>query len=540
MPTQQRVIKIGAEARKGLTRGALTVGEAVGMSLGWGGRNAIIKEAYSAPKVTNDGVTIARNIVLKDEIEDLGAQMIVEAAMKTNSRVGDGTTTTTVIACEIIKDVSKKIEVEDGNAKASGLSGGADVVGIAREILDTKDKVIEKLKSKAKELKKGDLKNIIATSLGKVYPEYVDSLTEAINTVGKDGYISIEDNWSTQYGVDSTISEGMRFRGSYATPFMVTNKNKEAILEDVKVLVTNHRIESLVVIQELLQEMNQRKIKKLVIIAEGYSAGVIRVLMSATEAARSGDPRFVNFIAVKAPSLTTEQFYDVVAYTGGKFFDKNTSQDSTVITAKVDDLGYVKKVIVDEDDTRLIEGKGDVKARIQQLKHEMETEKDPSFKEQTKRRIGALASGFVIIRIGASTEPERRYIKDKMEDAKNAAKAALDEGYIQGGGVPLVEIAEELGEKNVLYNALKSPYERIKSNAGGIDMKVPANIIDPVKVTRLAVENACSVAAQLITSEVAITDKDKSLVDELQRAVGRKEDDSDFRSPENEDVGYLT
>lgn len=533
----KRVMSVGGVARAKLLKGALIVGEAVGMSLGPKGRNAIIIHPYHPPKITNDGVTIARNIVLEDEIEDLGAQTVVEAAMQTNRRAGDGTTTTIVQACKLIEDCARKIAEEDESTKASGVSAGADVVGMARAINEAKDIVIARLKEIARPVKKGDIKNIISTSLGKIYPEFIDSLTEIIDKVGLDGYIAVEDNWSTKYGVETQVVDGMRFLGSYCSPFMVNTRNKEAMLENVYVLVTNHRIESLTPIQNILKELDSKGIKRFVIIAEGYSSAMNKTFATTTVSSRRGDPRCIDFICVKAPSLTTDQFRDVVAFTGGKFFDKNISEHS-LQNATIDMMGFVKKIVVDEDDTNMSGGKSDVKKRIEELKAELETEKDPSFKEQTKRRIGALSSGFAVIRVGAATEPEREYIRYKMEDAVNAAKAALEEGIVPGGGLALQSIAEELGEKNILYGMLNAPHEKIKSNAGG-DISVPKTVIDPVKVTRLAVENACSVAAQLITAEVAITNKEKSLMDELDRNLAPKEN-SDFRDPENEEVGYKT
>lgn len=533
----KREMSVGSEARAKLLKGALTVGEAVCMSLGPKGRNAIIINPYHPPMVTNDGVTIARNIVLDDKIEDLGAQTIVEAAMQTNRRAGDGTTTTVSIACKIIEDCARKIQKEDEVTRASGVASGADVVEMARAINNAKEIVIEKLKKMARPIKKGDIKNIISTSLGKIYPEYVDALTEIIDTVKLDGYVSVEDNFATKYGMEMQTVEGMRFLGSYCHAAMINSRNREAKQENARVIVTNHRIESLNIMQPILNQLESKGIKKLVIIAEGYSKAMANTFATTTLASRNGDPRCIDFICVKAPSLTTEQFHDIVAFTGGKFFDQNISENS-LQNATIDMFGFVKKIVVDEDDTIMSGGKGNVKKRIEQLKVELETEKDPSFKEQTKRRIGALTSGFAIIRVGAATEPEREYIRYKMEDAVNAAKAALEEGVVQGGGLALKTIAEEMGEDCIIYGALNAPHERIKSNAGG-EIKVPSTVIDPLKVTRLAVENACSVAAQLITSEVAITNKERSLWDELDRKISPK-DDSDFRSKENDDVGYRT
>lgn len=538
----ERVIESGITARRKILKGAMAVDRYVGMSLGPAGRNAIVFQAYKAPSISNDGVFIARNIVMKDPIEDLGAQTVIEASMQTGKRAGDGTTTTVVIACKLIEECAKKIELEDQSAKSSGIDSGADVIGMSVRINEAKELVLKALKSAdiSRPIEKGDIKNIIATSLGKMYPEYIDDLTEVIDKVGLDGYVSVEDNWSTKYGVEIALSQGMRFLGSYASPLFSNTRNREAIMEDVLVLVTNHRLEALSPIQELLKALNGKGVKRLVIISEGFSAAVTKLLAATTLQAKS-DPRLVSFLLIKAPSLTTDQFLDVISFTGGRFFDKNISERS-LENATIDMLGHVRRIVVDEDNTTMEGGKGDIagstKERIETLKAEMEIEKDSSFKEQTKRRIGALASGFAIIRVGAATEPEREYIRFKMEDAIFAAKAAIEEGVVAGGGLALKTIAEQLGKENILYGALIAPYERIKSNAGGT-LKVSAKIIDPVKVTRLAVENACSVAGKLITAEVGITEKKESIVDRLEQSL-RPDDNEDFRAEENQDLAYRT
>jgi len=292
------------------------------------------------------------------------------------------------------------------------------------------------------------------------------------------------------------------------------------------------------VISDLVTKIRESGKRKLVIIAEGYekefTLAVARALVGAAQGT-AADP--LKVLAIKAPSLTTEQFEDVAVFCGAKFFNKDLG-DSNLSLARLEQLGYAKKVVVDEDDTIITGGKGDVKERLKVLNAELEIEKDSAFKEQLKRRIGAMASGFGIIRVGAATETERKYVKYKIEDAISAAKAALEEGYVKGGGLALKEIAEDLGNDNILYEALLAPYKRIRSNSGG-DIKVPATIIDPVKVTRLAVENACSVAAQLITCESSIAERRKTLWDDLEGLV-MKTDNEDYRDDENQELKYRT
>ena len=349
------------------------------------------------------------------------------------------------------------------------------------------------------------------------------------------------------------MSEGLRFLGSYASPLLtaekimngqlILNKNKEAIWEDTVVLVTNHRFETTAALKDLFMKFRDPNSKlngkrKLVILAEGYEKEFISAVtgsyMNALQGG-SGDP--IKVLAVKAPSLTTDQWEDVASFCGARLINKNlTGGELKWITD--DKLGYARKIIVDEDNTTVNGGAGKVEERVKMLKSELEIEKDMAFKEQIKRRLGALQSGFGIIRVGAATEPERDYLKFKIEDAVNAAKAAMEEGVVKGGGNALKDIADELGKESIVYEALCAPYKRIRANAGG-EIKVPPSVIDPVKVTRLAVENAFSVAAQLITAEVSIAQHRKTLVEELQKALAPHDED-DFRDPANEQAKFLT
>lgn len=542
----KKVMFAGAEARKKLLKGAVMAGEYVGKTLGPAGRNAILYSAYHAPKITNDGVSLLRTMVLDDETEDLGCQVIVEAAMKTNERAGDGTTTTGVIASRLVADCAEVISRDDGSGADNFGSGGADVVGMSRKILDARSAVIARLGEMAKPVKKGDIKKIVSTSLGKVYPEYVGMVTDIVDKTGVDGYVSVEENFGTKYGIDSEVHPGMRFMGSYATPAMTLekvvgenlffNKRKEAIMEDCPVLVTNHRIDSLAILKKLAEELRQAGKRRLLIVAAGYEQGFIMRAATLAVSALQGNSDSLRVLAIKAPSLTTDQMLDVAAYAGAVFVDKAMKSDISQVG--ITELGNVRKVVVDEDHASMDGGVGDVKSRVDFIKAEIEQEKDPSFKEQARRRLGALQSGFAIIRVGAATEPERQYIRLKIEDAVNAAKAAMEEGVIQGGGVPLAKIAAELGSDSIVYGALREPHERIKANAGG-KLIVPADVLDPVKVTRLAVENAFSVAAALITCEVSVTQRRRTLLDELGDKLA-PQDNEHFADEENTQVGYRT
>lgn len=544
----KKIILTGQSARAKLLKGALQVGAMVGVSLGPRGRNAAIQEKYKVPTITNDGVTIARFTYLPDEIEDLGAQTVIEGAMATNERVGDGTTTTVVIACKIVEEYAGKIEKEDNEKNLMMLPGGADVTAMAREILDTRDIVIEKLKQKSEKIKKGDLKNIVSSSIGKVFPEYCDSITDVIEQVGKDGYVSVDQNWNTKHGVETQVIKGMRFLGTYCTPYMVNARNKEAILEDVYVLITNHKFQTAQLLQPIITQLYAKGIRKLVVVAEGFERKFIDAVASSTVLSKQGkvgktkDGRIIEpieYLCIKAPSLTSEMFEDVSVFTDAKFIDKNLGLniEKDVI---FEHLGFVKKVVVNEDEVLMIGGRGNTEQRAKILQEQIDNEKDPSFKEQTKRRLGALQSGFAVIRVGAATDSEREFIKFKIEDAVYAAKAAQEEGIVKGGGLALKEIAEELGEKHPLYNSLMEPYNRIQNSAGG-HLAIPKSVIDPVKVTRLAVENAFSVAASLITVEVAIADKRIGMWDELEKKIYPQVDVADdYRDSENQEHGFKT
>lgn len=543
----KKIILEGKEARAKLLKGALTVSRILGTTLGPGGRNSAIEKKYSSPIVTNDGGETARHIVLTDDpAADVGAQIAIESTMKTNDRGGDGRSTTAVFQGKILEVCSKKIEEEDGIvAFGAEQSMSADVIGMSREILDQKDKVIDMLKKMARPLKKGELRNVVATSLGRRYPEYVDDVTDAVEKTGVDGYISVEDNWGTKYGVETTLSLGMRFTGSYATPAIITDAVKnESIWTESKILVTNHRIERAEALDNLFADlMKNTKIRQVVVISEGFSKEFIFRVNSLyntfVETMKKGQTLdFMRVIPVKAPSLTSDMFKDVCAFTGSKFFDKNNG-DIDLSNASQVYLGSAKKIIIEEHETRLQEGAGNVEERLNILKKQLDEEKDTAFKEQLKRRIGALTSGFGIIRVGASTEPDRIYIKKKIEDAKNSAIAALEEGVVEGGGMALFNIAKKLGKDNILFEALQAPHKKICSNCGVTEMNVPDTVLDALKVTRLAVENGCSTASSLITCEILFAEKRSTLWDELNAKL-HPNDNDDFRAEENQELKYRT
>lgn len=542
----------GTKGRKKLLKGALEVGKLVGMSFGPFGRNAIIKTKYSAPNITNDGVSIAREIMLEDDIEDLGAQALIEGSMKTDERAGDGTTGTVILATKALSDYAQKIEDED--KKQNGIMpttdnlevSTANVNKMAREILDTGKEVVEKLKEMARPIKKDELRNVIATSLGTIFPEYVDVIAETVQDVGKDGLISVDDNWRTRYGIEVEKADGMKFLGTYVTPYMVTNNNKESVYEDVPVLVCNFDISTLTVFLRNAQsptsvwsDFHAKGVRKIALVLNKAETPLVTALAKQCLQARSGNTSMIDYLVIKAPSLTSQQLEDVAVYCGAKFFDKNTGVE--LKTAQMSDFGFAKKIVVNEDEVNIVGGAGTKKLvaeRVELIKNQIETEKDPAFKKQTERRLGSLQAAFAVIRVGASTEMERVIVKKKIEDAVRAAKCALEEGVLPGGGQALKKIAEDLGEKHPLYGTFMEPYNQIQKTAGG-SLKIPPTILDPLKVIRIQVEVALSVAASLITAEVGIAEKKKDLVDELNKKLYPREwGEENFRNRHPDEDGF--
>ncbi len=536
----RKIIVSGEEAKKKFLAGVNKVDELVGGTLGPGGRNRVIQRKYKAPLIINDGAAVARHMVLDDPIEDMAAQTVIEVAMQTSYQAGDGTTSSTVMAAELFRTALDR--EKDSNPLIGG--GKENVMQMWREIRDEKDKAIEILKKMAKPLKKKDMEHILTTSLED--QEQGKTLAELLVKLGKDAYVSVEDNWATKYGITTEITSGMKFLGKYASPYLVTTANeKEAVWEETYVLVTNHRFDTIKQIEGLIKEATEKGARKLVIIG-GYSegstgfselfikqvAGAFNFLLQ-NPSKRAG---VTEILAVKAPSLTSDELQDVADFVGAKFYDKNLGLQLDVL--KLEDLGYAKKVSVTEDEVNVIGGSGDPSKRIEVLKAQLEEEKDQMFKEKMKRRIASLSAGVGVIRVGAQTESERSYLKYKFEDAMLAAKAAWEEGWVPGGGLSFKKVAEELGEGSILYRTLMSISKRIKENAGEVD--IPETIINPLKVDRIALENACSGAGALITADGAIAEKKQDLGDYFQKVMKKAlpiDERDDFRDSENQDQG---
>lgn len=540
----KKIVESGPETQRKFLRGVEVVDSIVGGTLGPAGRNRIVQQKYKSPWVMNDGAELARRIVLDDPIEDLAAQTIIEVSVRTAEQAGDGTTTSVVIASELVRSCLRKIE--EGRKSLLEGSDKVNPMKLWRDIQQEREKAIAILKKNAKPLKDKDLDNIISTSLENL--EYGKTLGSLLRKIGKDGYISVEDNWATKYGITTEITEGMKFLGSYASPYLVTSSNqKEAIWEDAHVLVTNHKLETVSVFKDLLKEIGEKGIRKLIIVG-GYSEGeagfsapfietVAKAMYALTNPKVTNKGDIIQVLAVKAPSLTSPELEDVASFCGATFIDKKIGIE--LPTVKLKHLGLVKKISVTEDEVNIMGGNGDTQKRIATLKEQIEIEKDTMFKEKLKRRVANLSSGQGIIRVGAQTETERSYLKEKLKDAVSAGKVALEEGFVKGGGLSFKEVADELGKDSVLYEALLAPYERIQSNAGG-GLEIPKNIINPLKVDRLALENACSGAGMLITADGAIAEQKLTYNDYLEKAFTKmlpRDERDDWRDEENQDLG---
>lgn len=520
----KKVIKTGSEARQAFIKGAEKAEEIIGRTMGHKGRNVIISEKYKAPQVINDGVTVARKTVLDDEIEDLAFQTIVNVCMSTNEQAGDGTTTSAVIASRLIKKCLETIEAD--------MTGG-DPVGMGERIVEEGQKAVSLLKKQARKLEKEELVNVIRTSLRD--KEISKIVAEMLETLGKDCYISVEDNWKTRYGIETETITGWRNYGTYFSKYFTNTKNKkEAVWEDTYILITNHKIESSGVVGKVIKDIQDSGKMRLVIITgheggDGFSKQFIVGCLGALTQSYKGNSNALQVLCVKAPALTSEELEDLAQFTGGLFVDKKLG--TKLQNLRLQDLGYAKKVVVDEDIILAIGGNGNTTDRLKTLNEQLEQEKDQMFAEKMKRRIASLSSGVGIIRVGAPTESEQSFLRFKIEDAVNAAKAALDEGVVEGGGLALKKVADELGPDSIIYDALNAPKEIIEQNAGGA-VKIKDTVIDPLKVTRLAVENACSAAAKVVASDIGIADKNKTLLEELRKAISPV-DDGDFRDENN-------
>ena len=518
-------------ARKALKAGIDAVADAVKLTIGPRGRNVVLDKGYGSPTITNDGVSIAREITLKDKFENMGAEIAKEVASRTNDVAGDGTTTATILTQAIFSEGLRQTTM------------GMNAMGIRFGIEAASKDVVKALKAIAKPIKSDEevkqVANISAES-----EELGEIIAGIIKKVGKDGVVTVEESQTAS--LESEVVEGIEFDKGYISPYMITNPERmETEFKDPAILITDRKISTIKDILPLLEQLAQSGKKDLVIIAEDVDGEALSTFI--VNKLRGT----FNVLAVKAPGYgdRKKEMLEDIAVTVG----------ATVITeevgikfekAELSMLGKARKVIATKDSTIVVGGKGkkaDIEERIAQLRKQRESIDSKYDKENIDKRIGKLAVGVGIIRVGAATETEMKYLKLKIEDAVNATKAAIDEGIVAGGGVALVraahEVSKTLGKKTltkeqalgyeIVLRALEAPARQIAINSGKDDGSVivdkikngkgnlgydalkdefvpdmiAAGIVDPVKVTRLGVENACSAAAILLTTEAAIADE---------------------------------
>ncbi len=522
-------IKFSEDARKSLVNGIDKVAGAVKITLGPRGRNVVLDKGYGGPTITNDGVSIAKEITLKDKFENLGAEIVKEVASKTNDIAGDGTTTSVVLVESLVKEGMKHTSM------------GVNAMALRSGIEEASQVVVSALKKMAKPIKnKEEIKQVATISAESL--ELGEIIADTIDKVGKDGVVTVEESQS--FGVESEVVEGLEIDKGYVSPYMVTDTERmEASMRDVPVLITDKKISSIKDILPLLEKIAQSGKKDLFIIAEDVDGEALATFV--VNKLRGG----FNVLAVKAPGYgdrKKEMLSDIAVVVGGKVVSEETGQK--LDSAPMDVLGFVSKVVSTKDNTIIVGGKGkksEIEARISQIKKQRENTDSKYDKEKFDERIAKLSGGVAVIRVGAATETEMKYLKLKIEDAVNATKAAISEGIVAGGGCALIKASGELqkkkglvGEKALAYDivlkALEAPLKQIAINAGkddgavivdkirsgefdGYDAKedkmvedmFKAGIIDPVKVTRTAFANASSASATLLTTEAVITDEPK-------------------------------
>lgn len=502
-------VALHKDARKHIISGVKAIYDPVRLTLGPEGGNALLYRTFGrGARITNDGKTIAGTIEPKNEFQAIVAQTFREACERTDSEAGDGTTTTTVLAGHLtISLIEELLENSDGfvNTKSSG------VITIKNELLEAVKEVVDAIKKRSQKIEsKEELEKIAAvsvenTELGKIIAEMVWS-------VGEYGSVDVVEGHKGK--IETEIVPGMRFPAKVAGKAFINNAARsEMVMQDVPVLITNYALDNVNEVGDLIGKLLQEtEGKKLAILAPSFGEDVLVQLLS-TCLKRKQDGTYAStgyeLYPVHVPSLRTEQFQDVSAYAGATFIDK--AEGKKLQTTSAVDLGFIEKLVVKDVDARedavATGGKGQetdaVKDRIKELEERLkEGFKIETHKKLVEKRIASLAASVGIIRVGAQSQAEARYLKLKLEDAVYAAKAAMEEGYVKGGGLCLKEIAEELPQSR-LTETLKRPYKQIIENAEE-EIEIGEDIIDPAKVVRLAVENAVSVASHLITVKALI------------------------------------
>lgn len=488
----------GAKARAKILSGVNKIVDVVKLTLGPEGKNALIPRTYNrGPRITNDGVTVSENVLLKDPHERLVAEAFKEGSKKTNEIAGDGTTTTAVIAGHLINKILSEVDVDN-----PFLNNKKGVRKIRKDIKDSKEIVIQKIKDRAKKVESlEEMKKIAVVSIGKEDETISNIVAEMVWDLGVDNHIDVVEGYKSK--IETEKIEGMRMPAKVAAAYFINQPERfEMVAENVPVIISKEKI---IIPGEMAQIIVGAKLtSKIAIFAPYFSEDV---LMSLTKYSEKG----FGIYPIKVPSLRTEQLEDLAIYTGAKVIDKE--KGITPANIKPTDVGEAEKIIVKgvevREDAVIMGGKGSkegMEKRVEILKSQLSESKNELTTIQLGKRIANLKAAVGVIRVGASTSKEVLFLKHKIEDGVFACKAALDEGYVKGGGLCLKEIAEELGSENVLYDTLQSPYEQIQRNAGG-NVEITEDIIDPAKVVRLEIEHGLSIAAQMITCDIIIPEE---------------------------------
>ena len=519
-------IKFGEEARKSLLNGVNKLADTVKVTLGPKGRNVVLDKSFGAPLITNDGVTIAKEIELDDAFENMGAQIVKEVSIKTNDVAGDGTTTAMVLAQSMIKEGIKNV------------AAGGDPMAIRRGMDKTTKAVVDELKKISVDVNgKEDIARVASISADN--EEVGQLISEAMEKVSKDGVITIEESKTSQ--TELNVVEGMQFDKGYVSPYMVTDTEKmEAIVDNPYILITDKKISNIQEILPLLESLMQQS-AKLVIICDDIEGEALSTLI--LNKLRG----VLNVVAVKAPGYGDKRknmLQDIAILTGGEVISSDLGMELKDTT--VEQLGRARQVKVQKENTIIVDGMGDkneLQSRVNQIKAQLAEEKSEFEKENLQERLAKLAGGVAVIGVGAATEVEMKDRKLRIEDALSATKAAVEEGIVAGGGTAFVNIIPEVAKAvdklhgdekiggKIILRALEEPARQIATNAGlepavilekvknseagvgfdaaeekYVDMK-KAGIVDPTKVSRSALQNAVSIASMILTTESLVTDK---------------------------------
>ncbi|MDP9343791.1 MAG: chaperonin GroEL [Actinomycetota bacterium] len=532
-----KLISFDEEARRALERGMDQLANAVRITLGPKGRNVVLEKKWGAPTITNDGVSIAKEIELEDPLENVGAELVKEVAKKTDDVAGDGTTTATVLAHSMVKEGLRNV------------AAGANPMSLKRGIERAVELTVEAIKNQAKDIETPEeIAHVAAISAGD--PEIGQQIAEAMDKVGKDGVITVEE--SQTFGMELELVEGMRFDKGYISPYFITDAERmEAVVEDPYILLANSKISAVKDLLPILEKVMQSG-KPLVVIAEDVEGEALATLVvnKIRGTFRS--------VAVKAPGFGDRRkamLQDIAILAGGQVISEEVGLKLENVT--MDLLGQARKVVVTKDDTTVVEGAGnpdDIKGRVNQIRNEIEKTDSDYDREKLQERLAKLAGGVAVIKVGAATEVELKEKKHRIEDAVQTTKAAVEEGIVPGGGVALLTAqnaldkvdleGDELTGAGIVRRALEDPLKQIATNAGleggvvvekvrsldagwglnaadgeYVDM-FKTGIVDAAKVTRSALQNAASIAALFLTTEAVVADKPEKAAPAMPGGMG--------------------